>query len=213
MLNIAQSVSSRLVRGLWLRCFSQLWPAFLVIENSFNREFPMSRFLVASLVVCSVFVVSASDAQAGLFGKLRGGRSGGCGQASSCAPAPTCCAQAPVRSCSPAPQCCSAPAPVSSGCNSCGSSVVSSGCSSCGSSVVSSGCSSCGGGNVMSASYNGGVVTSGCPNCSQTMNSGVIYESAAPQAAPPAPATSAPAAPAAPTPDAAPSAPAATPAV
>ena len=182
MLNIAQSVSSRPARGLWLRSSSRLWPAFLVIENCFTWEIPMSRFLLASLVVCSVFVVSASDAQAGLFGK-RGGRSGGCGKASHCAPAPTCCAPAPVQSCAPA-------------CG-CGSSAA----------VVSSGCSSCGGG-VMSASYSGGVVTSGCTNCSQTMNSGVIYESAAPQAAPPAPATSAPVAPAAPTPDAAPSAPA-----
>ena len=184
MLNIAQSVSSRTARGLWLRSSSRLWPAFLVIENCFTWEIPMSRFLVASLVVCSVFVVSASDAQAGLFGKLRGGRSGGCGKASSCSPAPTCCAPAPAPSCG-----CGSTAPVVSSC-----------------------CSSCGGGSVMSASYSGGVVTSGCTNCSQTVNSGVIYESAAPQAAPPAPATSAPAAPVAPatpTPDAAPSAPAA----
>ncbi len=144
----------------------------------------MSRFLVASLVVCAVVVASASDAQAGLFGKMRGGR-GGCGKASSCTPAPSCCTPAPVSSCG-----CSAPAPVSS----CG----------CGSpAVVSSGCNSCGG-SVISTGYQG-VVTSGCANCSQTMNSGMIMESSAPQAAPPAPATSAPAAP---TPDAAPSAPA-----
>jgi hypothetical protein len=170
---------------LWLRSTSQLWPAFLVIENCFPREVPMSRFLIASLVVCSVVVASATDVQAGLFGKMRAGR--GCGKASSCSPTPSCCTPASVQSCG-----CSAPAPVSS----CG----------CGSPapVMSNGCGGCAG---------GGVVTSGCTNCSQTMNSGVIVESAAPQAAPPAPATTAPAAPAAapaaaPTPDAAPSAPA-----
>ena len=170
----------------------------------------MSRFLVASLVACSMFVVSATEAEAGfgLLKKLRANK-GGCGQASSCctpapacapapsccapAPAPTCCAPAPAPTCcapAPAPSCgCSAPAPAPS-CGGCGE-VVSSPCSSgCGSPVVSSGCSSCGGSAV---SYEGGiissgVVSSGCTNCSQTMNSGVIVESAAPEAAPPAPA-------------------------
>lgn len=150
----------------------------------------MSRFLVLSLVVCSMIVVSAADAQAGLFGKR--GKSRGCAPAPTCcapaptccapaptcyAPAPTCCAPAPAPTCcAPAPTCCT-PAPSCGGCGSYGSS---------------------------QASYQG-VVTSGCNNCSQTMNSGVIMESAAPEAAPPAPAADT----ATPTPDAAPSAPAA----
>ncbi|MFK7734748.1 MAG: hypothetical protein AB8B50_01890 [Pirellulaceae bacterium] len=32
------------------------------------------------------------------------------------------------------------------------------------------------------------VITAGCTNCSQTMDSGIIYESAVPAEAPPAPA-------------------------
>ncbi len=149
----------------------------------------MSRFLVASLVACSMVVVSAADVQAGLFGKRA--KSRGCGQASSCGTAaPSRCTPAPAASCGG----CSTPAPTPS-CGGCGQAVASSGCNSCGNSAVS---------------YQG-VVTSGCANCSQTMNSGVIMESASPEAAPPAPAAApaAPAAPATPTPDAAPSAPAA----
>ena len=151
-------------------------------------DFPMRKILIATVAVCAVVLASAADAQAGLFGKRRSH----CAAKSTCcepAPAPTCCAPAPAPTCcAPAPTCC-APAP-----------------SCCGSAPVSTGCGSCGGGVV----YSGAV--SNCPNCSTTVNSGVIMESATPQTAPPAPATTAPAdaapaAPATPAPDAAPSAP------
>jgi hypothetical protein len=52
-------------------------------------------------------------------------------------------------------------------------------CGGCSAPVSSCGCGS-------AVSY-GSVMSSGCPNCSTTMDAGVIIEDAAPSAAPPAP--------------------------
>jgi hypothetical protein len=159
----------------------------------------MNRFLVAGIAGFAMLVsagMTIQDCQAGhgrgcgggggLFSGLGAARCGGQEVVDSCAgrgerrglfghhrakraadccgePAPVCCEPAPVC-CEPAPVCCE-PAPV-----------------------CCAPAPSCGGCMTAAPSYSTGMVISGCANCSTIMDSGVIMESSAPMAAPPAPA-------------------------
>jgi hypothetical protein len=130
----------------------------------------------------------------GLLAKLKAKKAScGCPEPDPCCtPEPTCCTPEPTC-CTPAPTCCepapvdcgcAAPAPACGGCaapvTDCGCATVQPSCGGCAAPM-----SDCGCGTMMTSTIM--VAPAGCTNCSQTMDGGIIYESAAPAEAPPAP--------------------------